>query len=144
MTAIVMTRTDTMPGYNHELDEVHTPSRYFCFFLLFVFPWEVHCAFTSCCVPNHVLFLLLSAVGLFACSETVSPLAASVRSAMAIRRLWIITTPDSFDRGQPTDLSGQNLPDFLHIPGCNLGTPPPGYVQPDMNRRLLAELAGQP
>jgi len=31
MTAIVLTRTDTMPGYNHELDEVHTPSRYFCF-----------------------------------------------------------------------------------------------------------------
>jgi hypothetical protein len=27
---MVMPRTETMPGYNHiELDEVHTPSRYF-------------------------------------------------------------------------------------------------------------------
>jgi hypothetical protein len=34
MTALVMTRTETMPGFNSriELDEVHTPSRYIALF----------------------------------------------------------------------------------------------------------------
>ena len=34
MSAMVMPRTtETMPGYSHfEMDEIHTPSRYFCFF----------------------------------------------------------------------------------------------------------------
>jgi hypothetical protein len=42
---MAMPRTETMPGYNHiELDEVHTPSRYFAL-LSFCFPWEVRCAF---------------------------------------------------------------------------------------------------
>lgn len=37
-----MSRTDTMPGYNHiELDEVHTPSRYFAPAFI-CFSWEVH------------------------------------------------------------------------------------------------------
>jgi hypothetical protein len=57
---MVMPRTETMPGYNHiELDEVHTPSRYFAL-LSFCSPWEVHCAFhlvfLSCCESNHVSF----------------------------------------------------------------------------------------
>lgn len=44
MTPVVMTRTDTMPGYNHiELDEVHTPSRYIASAFI-CFSWEVHCA----------------------------------------------------------------------------------------------------
>lgn len=54
---MVMPRTETMPGYNTlELDEVHTPSRYFA--MLSFCSWEVHlhlsaCSF-SCCEPNHV------------------------------------------------------------------------------------------
>ncbi|KAK3333924.1 hypothetical protein B0T19DRAFT_140954 [Cercophora scortea] len=36
--AIILSRTDTMPVYNHELsDEVHTPSRYIACFLLFFY-----------------------------------------------------------------------------------------------------------
>ncbi len=43
---MVMPRTETMPAYTHiELDEVHTPSRYFA--LLSFLSWEVHCAFTA-------------------------------------------------------------------------------------------------
>lgn len=46
MTSMVMPRTETMPAYTHiELDEVHTPSRYFA--LLSFLSWEVHCAFTA-------------------------------------------------------------------------------------------------
>lgn len=46
--AMVMPRTD--PGFNHvELDEVHTPSRYFASAFI---SWEVHCAFGV----SHFLF----------------------------------------------------------------------------------------
>jgi hypothetical protein len=42
---MVMPRTETMPGYNHiELDEVHTPSRYF--------------ALLSFCCPGRSIVLL--------------------------------------------------------------------------------------
>lgn len=59
---MVMPRTETMPGYNHiELDEVHTPSRYFAL-LSYCCPGRsiVHfrrSAF-SCCEPNHVFSYL--------------------------------------------------------------------------------------
>jgi hypothetical protein len=54
---MVMPRTETMPGYNHiELDEVHTPSRYFAL-LSYCFPGRsiVHFGVLLFPVANQIM-----------------------------------------------------------------------------------------
>lgn len=93
-------------------------------------------------VASQVMFFLLFAA--FHYSKTVSPSASSVRFAVAICRLWIISNPDSLTQGQPVDSPWTNLPDFFAHTWMSPGNFPSGSVQPDRDRRLLAELVGQP
>ena len=60
MSAMVMPRTETMPGYSHyDMDEIHTPSRYFCFF-------------STVLGGPFLLFLLVKPVMIKACFPTLS------------------------------------------------------------------------
>jgi hypothetical protein len=59
---MVMPRTETMPGFNHiELDEVHTPSRYFAPAFICLLGRSI-VLFTLCFLPvaNQLLSFLLS------------------------------------------------------------------------------------
>ncbi len=57
---MVMPRTETMPGYSHyDMDEIHTPSRYFCFF-------------STVLGGPFLLFLLVKPVMIKACFPTLS------------------------------------------------------------------------
>lgn len=78
---MVMPRTETMPAYTHiELDEVHTPSRYFA--LLSFLSWEVHCAFTA-----FGFFLLRFTPCLFlSCLSTHKQ--TTDRRPLRVRRAW--------------------------------------------------------
>lgn len=59
---MVMPRTETMPGFNHiELDEVHTPSRYFAPAFICLLGRSI-VLFTLCFLPvaNQLLSFLMS------------------------------------------------------------------------------------
>lgn len=80
MNAIVVPRNsdNTMSGYNThvELDEVHTPSRYFAL-LSYLSTWEAHCAFLRFfCVfmlsVKSCMFSFVLAFGVFTISTTTT------------------------------------------------------------------------